>query len=437
MSKTLVRRATEMVDRPVSRRGFLRRLTMGATALTVAPLFYMTRPVTAYAAICSCSGSSCDCGDLCCDGYTEFCCSIYGENTCPAGTIPAGWWKADGSGVCDNQLGPQPRYYLDCNIATCGSCGCGGSGICSGGCQQGTNFTCGCANGDCHLRKSSCTGFRYGQCNQEVSCVGPIVCRVVTCTPPWIWDDSCTTSSATDNNTRFHNAACLNQPGLPASLPAGVPISGDWTGAGRDMPGVFVNGLWHLRPVGGGADIVFEFGGPGDRPVVGDWNGNGVDTPGVFRNGTFYLRNSNSTGVADVSFGYGNLGDSPLAGDWTGKGFDSVGVHRAGIWHLRNSNSSGPADISFGYGDPTDRPLVGDWDGDGIDTPGLYRHDSWYLRNSNTTGVANSTFLFGDPGDTAVTGDWDGTGTDTPGIVRSRRFYLRNSNSSGPADEVI
>ncbi|HSK06444.1 MAG TPA: twin-arginine translocation signal domain-containing protein [Acidimicrobiia bacterium] len=437
MSRTLVRRVTEMVDRPVSRRGFLRRLTMGATALTVAPLFYVTRPVTAHAAICSCSGSSCDCGNLCCDGYTEFCCSIYGENTCPAGTIPAGWWKADGSGVCDNEQGPQPRYYLDCNISTCGSCGCGGSGTCAGGCQEGTNFTCGCANGDCHLRKSSCTRFRYGQCNQHVSCVGPIVCRVVTCTPPWIWDASCTTASATDNNTRFHNAACLNQPGLPSALPSGVPVSGDWTGAGRDMPGVFANGLWHLRPAGGGDTIVFEFGGPGDRPVVGDWNGDGVDTPGVYRNGIFYLRNSNSTGVADIAFAYGNPGDSPLAGDWTGKGFDSIGVHRAGTWLLRNSNSSGPADIGFDYGNPTDRPLVGDWDGDGVDTPGLYRHDSWYLRNSNTTGVANLTFVFGDPGDTAVTGDWDGTGTDTPGIVRTRRFYLRNSNSSGPADEVI
>lgn len=437
MSKTLVRKVTEIVDRPVSRRGFLRRLTMGATALTVAPLLYMSRPVTAHAAICSCSGSNCDCGDLCCDGYTEFCCSIYGENTCPSGTIPAGWWKADGSGVCDNQLGPQPRYYLDCNIATCGSCGCGGSGTCTGGCQQGTNFSCGCANGDCHLRKSSCTRFRYGQCHQEVACVGPIVCRVVTCTPPWVWDSSCTTASATDNNTRFHNAACLQQPGLPAPLPDGIPIRGDWTGAGRDMPGVFVAGRWHLRPAGGGPDIVFDFGGPGDRPVVGDWNGDGVDTPGVFRSGVFHLRNSNTTGIADLSFAYGDAGDSPLAGDWTGKGFDSVGVHRAGVWYLRNSNSSGAADITFAYGNPSDRPLVGDWDGDGIDTPGLYRHDSWYLRNSNTTGVANLTFLFGDPGDTAVTGDWDGTGTDTPGIVRNRRFYLRNSNSPGVADQVF
>ncbi|MGH8947713.1 MAG: twin-arginine translocation signal domain-containing protein, partial [Acidimicrobiia bacterium] len=160
----------------MSRRGFLRRLTMGATALAVTPLFYMSRPVTAYAAICSCSGSSCDCGSMCCDGYTEFCCSIYGENTCPSGTVPAGWWKADGSGICDNHLGPQARYYLDCNVATCGSGG----------------FTCGCGNGNCGFRKSACTNFRYGQCHQEIACVGPIVCRVVTCTPPWVWDDSCT-----------------------------------------------------------------------------------------------------------------------------------------------------------------------------------------------------------------------------------------------------
>ena len=60
MSRTLVRRATGLVDRPVSRRGFLRRMTMGATALAVTPLFYMSRPVTAYAAK---GGSTAEDGD--------------------------------------------------------------------------------------------------------------------------------------------------------------------------------------------------------------------------------------------------------------------------------------------------------------------------------------------------------------------------------------
>ena len=50
MSRVLVQRAAELVDRPVSRRGFLRRFTLAATALSVAPVTYLLRPGTAYAA---------------------------------------------------------------------------------------------------------------------------------------------------------------------------------------------------------------------------------------------------------------------------------------------------------------------------------------------------------------------------------------------------
>lgn len=442
MSSTIVRRATELLDRNVSRRGFLRRLTFGATALSVAPLTYLLRPGTAYAAICSCSGSSCDCSAMCCDGYTEFCCSIFGDNVCPTGTIPAGWWKADGSGVCDNTSGPQPRYYLDCNISDCGTCGCGSNGICSGGCQDPHTYTCGCANGDCGLRKSSCTGFRYGQCNQDVTCVGPIVCRVVTCTPPWVWDDSCTTSSATDNNTRFHDAPCLND---PDPLIDGVPLVGDWTGAGRDMPGVFVNGVWHLRRADGGPNIVIGFGNAGDRPVVGDWNGDGVDTIGVVRNGVWYLRNTNDTGPADITFGYGDPGDSPFAGDWDGNGIDTPGLYRRsdGRVYLRNSNSTGVADIDFFFGVPFDLPVPGDFNGNGRDTVSLYRpsEQKFYIINElgsdgGGLGAAEYSFQYGAPGDQPLAGDYDGNGFDSVGIYRSGTFYLRNSNSSGVADVV-
>ena len=114
----------------------------------------------------------------------------------------AGWWKADGSGFC----GSGPRYYYDCNAA-CNGCGCGRNGVCEGSCS-GTK--CGCAQGDCNNRKSGCTKFRYGQCNNQIECVGPIVCRVITCTAPWdLYPDECSTATATDNNTRFHNRPCL------------------------------------------------------------------------------------------------------------------------------------------------------------------------------------------------------------------------------------
>ncbi len=440
---TLVSRATEALDRPISRRGFLRRLTYGATALAAAPLAYALRPGTAYAAICSCSGSSCTCGALCCDGWTEFCCTLTGQNVCPSGTIPAGWWKADGSGVCDNSSGPQPRYYLDCNTTDCGSCGCGESGLCSGNCQDPHVYTCQCANGNCGLRKTSCTAFRYGQCNQDVACVGPIVCRVVTCTAPWVWDDACEPTPVLTAPTATHNAPCL---GGPTPLPdTGIPVVGDWTGSGVTMPGMYVNGRWHLRRSDGQPNIVFDFGNPGDLPVVGDWNGDGVDTPGVVRNGTWYLRNSNSAGVAHLTFGFGDPGDTPFAGDWNGDGVDTPGLHRRsdGRVYLRNSNTTGIADIDFFFGNPGDIPVIGDFDDDGRDTVSLYRpsQQRFYIinrlgQNKGGLGAADYFYTYGIPGDLPLAGDWNDDGVDSPGAFRAGTFYLRNDNSSGSADIV-
>jgi hypothetical protein len=444
VTSTLVRRATELFDRPISRRGFIRRMTYGATALSVTPIAFALKPGTAYAAICNCAGQGCDCGSMCCDGYTEFCCTITGQNVCPSGTIPAGWWKADGSGICDDESGPKPRYYLDCNIADCGSCGCGSNGICSGNCQDPHVYACECGNRHCNHRKTGCTGFRYGQCNEDVACVGPIVCRVVTCTAPWVWDSSCSTRVLTDNNTRFHNAPCLqDSQALPTE---GIPIVGDWEGDGKVSPGIFVNGRWHLQRSDGGSNIVFSYGRQGDIPVVGDWNGDGIDTPGVVRNGVWHLRNSNSGGSAHMSFTYGRPGDVPMVGDWDGNGRDTPGVFRRSTKtvYLRNSNSAGAAHHFFTIGRPTDIPLVGDFNGNGRDTVSIYRPSlaRFYIFNKlgpNGGGllVPAAEFTFGRPGDQPLIGDWNGDGVDTIGIYRSERFYLRNANAPGPADVTL
>lgn len=230
MSRALVERTSAFLDRRSGRRGFLRKTALVGSALAVAPTDFVLRPGTAFAAICNCSGSACDCSAQCCDGYTEFCCTINGSNGCPPGTLYGGWWKVDASGFCQTLNGPGPRYYLDCNAA-CGDCGCGPGGICPGSCS-GT--PCGCANGSCNNRKAGCTGFRYGQCQQDVPCLGPIVCRVVTCVAPWELDDTCTTTVRTDNNTRYHNAACLQtDAGNPQGeltiahiVPGGVRVGG-------------------------------------------------------------------------------------------------------------------------------------------------------------------------------------------------------------------
>ena len=220
-SARLARALSDVVARRFDRRGFFARSAMAGTAMAVAPATFALRPGSAYAAICSCSGQACDCGSMCCGGYTEFCCTITGRNTCPPGTLLGGWWKVDGSGFCNG-----PRYYMDCN-APCGPCGCGGSGICSGSCS-GTG--CGCANGDCNNRKAGCVQFRYGQCNQNVPCLGPILCRVVTCIPPWEIDATCSTTARIDEGTRYHDRPCLH--GVVGSLesvtvvPGGVRVSG-------------------------------------------------------------------------------------------------------------------------------------------------------------------------------------------------------------------
>lgn len=201
MSARLADRAARWLVRHPNRRSFLQRSALIGTALAVAPADFVLRPGTAYAAICNCSGSSCDCGSLCCDGYTEFCCTITGSNSCPPGTIAAGWWKADGSQYCNGS-----RYYIDCNA----TCRCGGGRICSDDCSNAP-WGCGCANGDCNNRKAGCTAFRYGQCHQEVATVGRIACRVVSCDPAVLVVSACAPTIAVDNSTANHNKPCLQQ----------------------------------------------------------------------------------------------------------------------------------------------------------------------------------------------------------------------------------
>ncbi len=129
----------------------------------------------------------------CADGYSVFCCTINnGSNSCPPNSFIGGWWKADNSSFC----GGSARYYIDCNAFRNGA------------------WQCRCAEGTCDQRRVACNQFRYGQCSLDVpaSNTGPVVCRVVSCTPPWQqFGGTCTSSSATDNQTATHSAPCLGQ----------------------------------------------------------------------------------------------------------------------------------------------------------------------------------------------------------------------------------
>jgi len=425
LSERVAGSASRVLERRVARRNLLTRTAMAGSALAVNPLGYALRPGTAYQAICTCNGQSCDCNDLCCDGYTEFCCTLTGENACPPGSIIAGWWKADGSGLCVRDGVDQPRYYMDCNATAAGPCGPSGVTSATNDCS------CGCMSGSCGNRRSCCTSFRYGQCHNEVACLGPIVCRVVSCAAPWTLEPTCTTTVATDNFTRTHDRPCLHtggEPGRPTPARGSLPL--------------VVHGSHFYRGFDRSNDPLkgqpsFVYGNAGDQPLMGDWNADGVWSPAVVQIDRWYLRNTNSTGTADAGFQFGSPGDIPVVGDWDGDGGFGPGVVHGNTWYLRNHPVEGEPDHVFTYGDIGDIPIVGDWTGSGRFTPGVVRGNQWFLRTENSSGIADISFVYGDVGDIPVVGDWNGDGVYTPGVVRGDTWYVRNSNTTGVADEVF
>lgn len=238
MTERLVDKSAELLASHTSRRGFLFKSALVGSAFVVSPLRYLLRPGSAWSrATCiNCpqileagvgsigSGPTCcDSTAPCCDGYTTFCCTINGgSNSCPSGTIIGGWWKCDQS----NPFCAGSRYYIDCNASCNSNSGC----FCPSGSHDqdacngvnpwcGTssarpsysciNFSCQCAGGACGNRGTACNWFRYGQCNRLTPCAGPVVCRVSTCTAPYVTYSGCDNTSCTDNTTCSHTASCL------------------------------------------------------------------------------------------------------------------------------------------------------------------------------------------------------------------------------------
>ena len=237
LTTALADRVAAAVGARTSRRGFLTRTALVGSALTVGGPAYVLRPGSAYAQVTRVTCADCGSG-LCCDGYTEFCCHLdaAGANECPPGTLLAGWWKVDQSDFCFGTA----RYYMDCNRADPG-CGCGTSGSC-----QDDPAACGCS--DCQSRKDTCTVFRYGNCNNQIACVGPIVCRVVTCTKPWEIEPNCSQVPRTDERTRNHHRPCLERDPDARELAFVRALYADFLGRASDATG---EAYWGERLVRG------------------------------------------------------------------------------------------------------------------------------------------------------------------------------------------
>lgn len=213
LSERLINRISKRSKQSIdgSRRGFLAGAAVVGAAVAVNPWGYLVRPANAYATVC---------GDApaCADGYSVFCCTINnGINSCPPNSFIGGWWKADSSSFC----GGSARYYIDCNAYNDGA------------------WKCHCASGTCDSRRVACNQFRYGQCRLDIPYenTGPVVCRIISCTPPWQqFGGVCTSSSATDNATATHSAPCV-----------GVAPKGSLDSAVASGSGVRVQG-WTFDP---------------------------------------------------------------------------------------------------------------------------------------------------------------------------------------------
>jgi hypothetical protein len=188
----LVGSATHPTTRPPRRR--LARLARAASAFSVAPISYATRPVDATAVVRR-TCASCPPGSRCCGSYTAFCCTLPGGSNfgCPPHTFVGGWWQCNygRGGLCGTT---NLRYYLDCSIDP--------GRACPGGCH--------CGDQRCDNFKTCCVVFRYGNCNTQNPHVTPIQCRLVTCVIPCRIDClDCNCHAAYDQHTCLHEAGCL------------------------------------------------------------------------------------------------------------------------------------------------------------------------------------------------------------------------------------
>ena len=307
-------------------------------------------------------GSSCDCSALCCDGYTEFCCTLYGSNSCPPGTLAAGWWRPTSPGSASRMASTCPGTTSTATWTTAAAVGAGRPG------RAG------------RVRRSLRLRVRRRHLRQPQG-----VLRSVPLWPMQPGRGLCGPDrvpggdlhpAVGDRRIVHDDRSHRQQHPVPRpTLPARPSPSDGATRRGqRDH--LAATQLAHRRR----ANQKFHYGVVGDHPVMGDWTASGTATVGIV-GGTRLPASqtplcygcsaaSLGDGEPDIVFEFGRIGDIPVVGDWTGDGRDLPGCRPHGTWMLRTSFESGQPDIEFDYGGGNGIPVVGDWDGSGGDSPG-------------------------------------------------------------------
>ncbi len=387
MSTALVTRAAAVLEGRLSRRSMINRSAfVGSAVAAGSGLDLALKPGTAYGAICSCGNAGCSCGSTCCSGFSEFCCAVGGANYCPENTVMGGWWVADNSSYCGG-----PRYYMDCNSTCTCTAGCsGGFPFCEPGCDQ---TGCGCGSRGCDSFLQGCLQFRYGQCNQDVACMGRIVCRVVACVPPWTVDPSCTTAVAVDNATAEQNESCWTPapPAPPCDSPATncqvVGLIPSTDGAGYAVLTAFGRVLAYgnfpsagdasslplqapvvagIGTVGGGYWLVASDGGIfafGDAPFFGSMGGQRLNQPVV---GMAATPSGQGYWLVASDGGIFAFGDAPFFGSMGGQRLNQPVVGMAatpsgqGYWLVASDGGI------FAFGDA---PFFGSMGGQRLNQP--------------------------------------------------------------------
>lgn len=157
LADSFTQQAASTLERTISRRGLLVRMTVVGSALTISPLRYLLRPGSAWAGNSGCT--TCTSGICFTSPNSTFCCSINGSNTCPSGTHPCGWWRCC---IPTTYCMSGYRYFVDCCNPNCGSPHC--------------------ENGYCDSRVTCCFPAQWtDNCAEGY---GTVECRAVLCVNP-------------------------------------------------------------------------------------------------------------------------------------------------------------------------------------------------------------------------------------------------------------